>query len=130
MGRGGLEALPLRVSFRRGAEPNEWWVGMSVGSHAVRQGGGVANHHHTYRGDDQASSFYAPLIAETGVPVWFGAVTGQPALRLGVLLIAEANTRTARTGLWHLRAGVTVPSPAWTACLDYGRSGLVAHEDS
>jgi hypothetical protein len=61
----------------------------------------------------------------TGVPTWLAHVWSKAEDRVGAIFVVEADTRSARNGLWHLRDGVEGPNSALTAALTYGRRGTL-----
>jgi hypothetical protein len=62
-----------------------------------------------------------------GVIERFAEVTGEPSVKLSLLLIARQDVRSARNGLWRVREPLTgsIPEP-FRRLLTYGRSGRLA----
>jgi hypothetical protein len=60
---------------------------------------------------------------ETGREAWLARIRTTGRVRLGVIFLVEADTRSARNHSWVLGAGKTAQKEALTAALGYGRSG-------
>jgi len=76
-----------------------------------------------------ASPTYRPTLPETslratGTPIEFAVVDGQPSISLCMLFLARSDTRSARNGLWHVRADLAdaIPEP-WKSVLTRRRTG-------
>lgn len=65
----------------------------------------------------------------TGEAFWFLGVGVAPTVRVGVYLVAEAETASARLRLWHLQRGFAASSHIWTGALNYARTGKVRKVD-
>lgn len=64
----------------------------------------------------------------TGEPTWFAHAWSTEEERFGALFVAEADTKSARNHLWHLRPEIEGPDAAMTAALTYGRSGTLEQQ--
>jgi hypothetical protein len=61
--------------------------------------------------------------ATTGVETWFARAWSEADIRFGALFVCEADTRSARNHLWHLRPGLAAGREELTGALNYGRQG-------
>jgi hypothetical protein len=59
----------------------------------------------------------------TGSEAWIAEAWSSDKTHFGALFVAEADTRSTRNHLWHLRDGVDAPSESLARLLAYGRNG-------
>ncbi len=53
----------------------------------------------------------------TGEPSWLLDLDGEPNIQVGAFVIAEADTRGGRNGIWHLADALSTGTEEWTQAL-------------
>ena len=61
----------------------------------------------------------------TGSLSWLLDLGGQPRIRLGTIVVAEAETRGGRNGIWHLAKDLGMGGKSWTQALRRSGTGKV-----
>jgi hypothetical protein len=125
VGHAGAAELSIKLSVRPGvrATRDDVYIWLTVLPTSVLGGSGIA-HVQAHVPFASAAPFMFSLDdITTGVASWFARPWVAKDVRLGALFVAEADTRSARNHLWHLRKGIVGPDEPLTAALAYGRSG-------
>ncbi len=125
VGHAGTGELSLKLSLRPGVQETRHYVyiWLTVQPSGVLGGSGMAHLQARARLTSTAPFLFALDHITTGVASWFAHPSAAEDVRLGALFVAEADTRSARNKLWHLRKGIVGPDETLTAALAYGRTG-------
>ncbi len=115
-------AIDIKVEPRSDAQRLDVQIWMTIRPDAAPQRAGQANIWLRPRLTSGAPLMFSLDRHRTGEPGWLAEVWSAEKERLGVLLVAEADTRSKRAGLWRLRDGV-VAFDGWEAALNLRRSG-------
>lgn len=59
----------------------------------------------------------------TGEPSWLFDLGGEPNIQVGAFVIAEADTRGGRNGIWHLADALSAGTEDWTQALRRSGTG-------
>ena len=125
VGHAGTGELSIKLSVRPGVQEtrHDVYIWLTVQPSGVPSGSGMAHVQAHVRLASASPFMFALDHITTGVTSWFARPWAAEDVRLGALFIAEADTRSARNNLWHLRKGIVGPDEPLTAALAYGRTG-------
>jgi hypothetical protein len=126
-GRAGATSLSVKFSVRP-IETNDGRreVQIRLAVQPVGPNGGVAWLGVACRLARTASLALSLDHHHTGEVAWLLDAPSDMDIRLGALMVCEADTQSARNHLWHLRAGTSGPTPDLTEALNRGRHGSAA----
>lgn len=130
-GQTGIMNFQLRVESDQSSDSRSAArVALGIWPYGQSSGNGTALLQMRANLTSDAPFFLSLDHAATGTEFWIAKVRETGGLKPGALFVCEADTRSTRNHLWHLRRGKAAQNDRLTDAFGYGRKGLFSPHGS